>query len=53
MGKESEKEWMHVKLNHFSVQQRLTQHCKSTIRQYKNIKTEKIEGKNNINICVY
>ena len=33
LGKESEREWMreHVKLNHFFVQQKLSQHCESTI----------------------
>ena len=37
MGKESEKEWIHVyvKLNHFAVHLKLTQHCKSNIPQYK------------------
>ena len=32
MGKESRKEWIyeHVKLIHFAVHPRLTQHCKST-----------------------
>ena len=37
MGKESEKEWIHVyvELNHFAVHLKLTQHCKSTILQYK------------------
>ena len=35
MRKEYEKEWMyiHESLNHFSVQQKLMQHCKSTILQ--------------------
>ena len=35
MGKESKKEWifLYVKLIYFAVQQRLTQHCKSTILQ--------------------
>ena len=34
-GKESKKEWIYVyvKLIHFAVQQKLTQHCKSTILQ--------------------
>ena len=32
-GKEYEKEYMYVKLNHFAVQQKLTQHCKSTVVQ--------------------
>ena len=32
-GKEYEKEYIH--LNHFAVQQKLTQHCKSTIFQLK------------------
>ena len=36
-GKESEKEqiYVYVKLNHFAVHLKLTQHCKSTILQYK------------------
>ena len=40
-GKESEKEYIyihihiHVKLNHFAIHQKLTQHCKSTILQLK------------------
>ena len=35
MGKESKKEWIYVYvlLLHFAVQQKLTQHCKSTILQ--------------------
>ena len=35
MRNECEKEWIHVyaELNHFAVQQKLTQHCKSTILQ--------------------
>jgi len=32
MGKKSEKEW---DMNHFAVHLKLTQHCKSTILQYK------------------
>ena len=32
-GKEYEKEYIYVKLNHFATQQKLTQHCKSTICQ--------------------
>ena len=34
-GKEYEKEYIHiyVQLNHFAAQQKLTQHCKSTIFQ--------------------
>ena len=37
MGKESEKEWIYVyvKVNHFAVYLKLTQHCKSTILQCK------------------
>ena len=37
MGKESEKEWIYVyvQLNHFAAHLKLTQHCKSTIFQYK------------------
>ena len=35
MGKESKKEWIYVQLIHFAVQQKLTQHCKSTILQSK------------------
>ena len=35
MGKESEKEWIcvYVELNHFAIQQKLIQHCKSTTLQ--------------------
>ena len=42
MGKEIGKEWIHVYvyLNHFAVHLKLSQHCESTIRQYK-IKTLK------------
>ena len=32
-GKEYEEEYTYVKLNHFAIQQKLTQHCKSTILQ--------------------
>ena len=32
-GKEYEKEYIRVQLSHFAVQQKLTQHCKSTILQ--------------------
>ena len=32
-GKEYEKEYTYVELSHFAVQQKLTQHCKSTILQ--------------------
>ena len=37
MGKESEKEciYVYVQLNHFVVHLKLTQHCKSTMLQYK------------------
>ena len=37
MGKESEKKQIHVyvQLIHFAVRLKLTQHCKSTILQYK------------------
>ena len=43
MGKESEKEWIYVYVHvHFAAQQKLTQHCKSTILQLK-----LIEKKNN------
>ena len=37
MGKESEKEWIYVyvQLNHFPVYLKQTQHCESTILQYK------------------
>ena len=37
MGKEFEKEkiYEYVKLNHFAVHLKLTEHCKSTICQYK------------------
>ena len=36
-GKESEKEQIHayVKLNYYAVHLKLTQHCKSTVLQYK------------------
>ena len=34
--------YIYVKLNHFAVQQKLTQHCKSTILQLKK-KKEKSE----------
>ena len=32
MGKDSEKEWIYVyvRMNHFAVHLKLTQHCKST-----------------------
>ena len=46
MGKESEKEWIYVyvQLNHFAIHVKLTQHCKSTILQYKiKIKLKKIK----------
>ena len=35
MGKEYEKEWMcvYVSLNHLIVQQKSSQHCKSTVIQ--------------------
>ena len=47
-GKESEKGWIYVyaQLNHFAVHLKLTQHCKSTIFQYK-IKTKKNKMKIN------
>ena len=32
-GKEYDKEYIYIKLNHFAVQQKFTQHCKSTILQ--------------------
>ena len=35
MGKEPEKGWIYVYLNHLAVHLKLTQHCKSTILQYK------------------
>ena len=35
MGKESEKEWIHVHVDHFAVYLKLTQPCKSPILQYK------------------
>ena len=43
MGKESEKElrYVCVKLNHFAVYLKLTQHCKSTILQFKIKKKKK------------
>ena len=31
--KEYEKEYIHVLLNHFAVQEELTQHCKSVLLQ--------------------
>ena len=42
MGKESEKElrYICVKLNHFAAYLKLTQHCKSTILQFKKKKKE-------------
>ena len=45
MGKESKKEWIcvYVYLIHFAVQQKLTQHCKSTILHLKIF----------INCCIY
>ena len=33
--------YIHVYLNHFAIHQKLTQHCKSTILQFK----EKANGK--------
>ena len=48
MGKESEKEWIHVyaKLKHFAVYLKLTYYCKSTILQYKiKIKIKKHKSK--------
>ena len=43
-GKEYEnKECVYIYITDFAVQQKLTQHCKSTILQQKNIKTEKKE----------
>ena len=43
VGKESEKEWMcvDVSLNHFAVQQKWLQHCKSTILQWNLNKIDK------------
>lgn len=37
MGEESETEWMcvHIRLNHFVAQQKISQHCKLTILQQK------------------
>ena len=34
MGKESKRECIRAKLNHFAVYQKLTQHCKSAIIQF-------------------
>ena len=34
-GKESEKEYAYIYLNHFTVHLKLTQYCKSTIVQLK------------------
>ena len=33
-GKEYEKEYVCISLNHFALQQNLAQHCKSTILQF-------------------
>ena len=33
-GKEGEKKYTFIKLNHFAIHQKLTQHCKSTILQH-------------------
>ena len=43
MGKESERElrYICVKLNHFAVYLKLTQHCKSTILQFKKKKKKR------------
>ena len=53
MGKESKKKWIYVyvKLNHFAVHLKLTQHC--TILQYKikiKLKKESITNKLFLNI---
>ena len=41
MGTESKKEWVWTEsLIHFAIQQKLTQHCKSTILQYQLIKKD-------------
>lgn len=50
MWKESGREWMcvHVQLNHFVVEQKWSQHCKSTILQ-----TEKWKKKKTLNCFVY
>ena len=34
-GKEYEREYVYIKLNHFAVHQKLKRHCKSTIFQFK------------------
>ena len=34
--------YINIKLNHFAVQQKLTQHCKSTILQFKKIKKKRV-----------
>ena len=52
MGKESDKEWIYVYLNHFVVHLKITQHCKSTIPRYKIKKKSKplckvLEGRDN------
>ena len=39
MGKRT---YMHVQLNHFAVQQKVTQHCKSTILLLQNRNEKKI-----------
>ena len=50
--KESEKEYiyvyiyilyMYIKLNHFTIHLKLTQHCKSTILQFKKLKKKEIK----------
>ena len=38
------KKYIYIKLNHFAVQQKLTQHCKSTILQLKNNNISGLEG---------
>ena len=44
MGKQSEKEWIYVQLNHFALYLKLTQHYKPPVLQYKikfNLKRDK------------
>ena len=36
-GKESEKEYTHMELNHFAIHLKLTQHCKSATLQLKKL----------------
>ena len=51
MGKESEKEYIHVQLNHFAVHLKLTQHCQSTIFEYK-IKSTLTQKNQTFSFCI-